>query len=89
MTSFVTKGIPSPLTTVLKVVQLRAKASAKGESASPKEFEPILTQSLSIVPAITMKAEKKITMPKKKKQDREKRMKKFTRNIQCRYMARA
>jgi hypothetical protein len=79
----------APLTTVLNVVQLRAKASAKGVPATPKLSPPILTQSLSKLPAKTMKPEKTITRPKNRMHDSVKRKKKLTRNIQCRYMARA
>jgi hypothetical protein len=74
----------SPLTTVLSVVQLKVKAFAKAASDSPNDFPPILTQSLSNVPAKMMNAEKRITRPKKMTHERLKRTKKLTLNIQCR-----
>ena len=77
------------LTTVLNVVQLKVKAFAKAASDSPNDFPPILTQSLSSDPAKMIKAENRITRPKKMTHERVKRTKKLTLNIQCKDKAMA
>ena len=52
-------------TTVEKVVQLSAKASANAVPADSKAFPPTLTHSSSIRPAAMMRPAKKIVKAKK------------------------
>jgi hypothetical protein len=70
------------------VVQLSANPSAKGWPADPNGAPPIRTHVGSNFPAAMIKPAKTMTKRKKKPQLKIKRKKKFTRNIQWRYMAR-